>query len=118
MLNGVRPGSSGAAGSPTRYDRRMKPQTLIGIAALVATTAQAQSDLDIQRFERHVETHDLAPQGGNCVVSLTLNSAGYIAAMNLSKCATKAQASALARLGAALPFPSSTTVSRDVSLRL
>ena len=109
---------SRAASTLTRYDPRMKLQTLLGIAVIAATTVQAQSDLDIQRFERHVATHDLAPQGGNCVVSMTLNSAGYIAAINLSKCATKAQASALTRLSAALPFPSSSTVSRDVSLRL
>ena len=87
-------------------------------AALLNGAAAFWNSQGGQRFERHVETHDLAPQGGNCVVSLTLNSAGYIAAMNLSKCATKAQAAALARLGAALPFPSSSTVSREVSLRL
>ena len=72
----------------------------------------------MQRLERHVETHDLAPQGNNCVVSFTLNGAGYIATMNLGKCAAKDQASALMRLGAALPFPASSTVSRDVSFRL
>ena len=82
------------------------------------TTVQAQTDLDMQRMERHVETHDLAPQGSNCVVSFTLTAAGYIATLNLSKCTAKDQASALARLGAALPFPSSSTVSRDISLRL
>jgi hypothetical protein len=96
----------------------MKLPTFLGIAAIATTTVQAQTDLDVQRLERHVDTHDLAPQGSNCVVSFTLNGAGYIATMNLSKCAAKDQASALARLGAALPFPSSSTVSRDVSLRL
>jgi hypothetical protein len=95
----------------------MKLLTLFGIAAIGATTVQAQSDQDMLRFERHVETHDLTPQG-NCVVSFTLNSAGYIATMNLSKCPARDQANALTRLGAALPFPVSSTVSRDISLRL
>jgi hypothetical protein len=95
----------------------MKTLAIFGIA-LVATTVQAQTSQDMERFERHVETHDLLPQSGRCVVGLTINSAGYIVAMNLSKCATKDQPSALARLGAALPFPVSSTVSREVSIRL
>lgn len=86
--------------------------------AIAATAVRAQTAQDVQRVERHIETHDLTPQGGNCVVSLTLNAAGYVAAINLSKCGSKDQASALARLGAALPFPVSSTVSREVSIRL
>lgn len=86
--------------------------------AIAATTVQAQTAQDVQRVERHIETHDLMPQGGKCVVSFTLNSAGYIATINLSKCGAKDQASALTRLGAALPFPVSSTVSREVSIRL
>ena len=85
---------------------------------ITATAVQAQTAQDVQRVERHIETHDLTPQGGNCVVTFTLNAAGYIAAINLSKCGTKDQANALARLGAALPFPVSSTVSREVSIRL
>jgi hypothetical protein len=96
----------------------MRTLTLLCGIALVAGTVAAQTNQDLERFERHVATHDLAPQGGRCVVGLTLNGAGYIVAMDLSKCATKDQASALARLGAALPFPVSSTVSREVSLRL
>lgn len=95
----------------------MKRLTLFGIAAMAGAAVHAQTDQDIARFERHVETHDLTPQS-NCVVSFTLNTAGYIAAMNLSKCPAKDQGNALARLGAALPFPTSSTLSRDVSLRL
>jgi hypothetical protein len=86
--------------------------------ALAAAAGHAQTSQDLERFERHVETHDLQPQSGRCVVGLTLNAAGYIVALDLSKCATKDQASALARLGAALPFPVSSTVNRQVSLRL
>lgn len=84
---------------------------------MATATAQAQTEQDIQRFERHVETHDLAPRG-NCVVSFTLTNAGYIAALNLSKCAAKDQSGALSRLSAALPFPASSTVGRDITLRL
>jgi hypothetical protein len=96
--------------------------TLLGIAGTVAivgtaATARAQTEQDVLRFERHVGVHDLTPQG-NCVVSFSLNTAGYIATLNLTKCPAKDQASALTRLGAALPFPVSSTVSRDVSLRL
>jgi hypothetical protein len=105
--------------SPTRYDCRMKRLMILATAAIATTgTIQAQTDQDIARFERHVATHDLAPQGSNCVVSFALNGAGYITTLNLSKCAGKDQASALTRLGAALPFPTSSTVSREVSLRL
>ena len=103
--------------SSTRYDPQMKLLPLFAMAAIAATTVQAQTEQDILRFERHVETHDLTPQG-NCVVSFTLTSAGYIATLNLSKCAAKDQASALTRLAAALPFPTSATVSRDITLRL
>jgi hypothetical protein len=98
----------------------MKGPTLFGIAALAVTAAtagHAQTEQDVLRFERHVETHDLTPQG-NCVVNFSLTTAGYIATMNLSKCPAKSQGSALTRLGAALPFPVSSTVSREVSLRL
>ncbi|HLF11342.1 MAG TPA: hypothetical protein VJA26_09005 [Gammaproteobacteria bacterium] len=95
----------------------MKLLPLLAMAVIAVTTVQAQTEQDMQRFERHVETHDLTPQG-NCVVSFTLTSAGYIAAMNLSKCAAKDQASALTRLAAALPFPTSATVSREITLRL
>jgi hypothetical protein len=95
----------------------MKRITLFGIAALASTAGHAQTEQDVLRFERHVETHDLTPQG-NCVVSFSITTAGYIATMNLSKCPAKDQRSALTRLGAALPFPASSTVSRDVSLRL
>jgi hypothetical protein len=100
-----------------RYHQPMKVLALCGMTFLAATT-QAQTNQDIERFERHVEAHDLLPESGRCVVGLTLNGAGYIVAMDLSKCATKDQASALARLGAALPFPVSSTVSRVVSIRL
>ncbi len=86
--------------------------------AITASAVRAQTAQDLQRVERHIETHDLTPQGGNCVVSFTLNAAGYIAAIDLTKCGTKDQAGALARLGAALPFPVSSTVSREVSIRL
>jgi hypothetical protein len=95
----------------------MKIAALCGMALVVAAV-HAQTGQDMERFERHVETHDLLPQSGRCVVGLTLNGAGYIVALDLSKCATKDQASALARLGAALPFPVSSTVSREVSIRL
>jgi hypothetical protein len=98
----------------------MKQPTLCGIAALAVTVAaagHAQTEQDLLRFERHVDAHDLTPQG-NCVVSFSLTTAGYIATINLSKCPAKDQGSALTRLGAALPFPVSSTVSRDVALRL
>lgn len=95
----------------------MKLLPLFAFAALATATAQAQTEQDIQRVERHVESHDLAPRG-NCVVSFTLTNSGYIAAMNMSKCAAKDQAGALTRLSAALPFPASSTMSRDITLRL
>ena len=96
----------------------MKLANLVVLAAFAATAAQAQTEQDVQRFERHVNTHDLTSSAGNCVVGLTLNQAGYIAAIDLSKCAGKDQVSALLRLSAALPFPTSTTVRREVALRL
>jgi len=104
--------------SSTRYDQRMKRLLLFGIAAIAATTVQAQTEQDMLRVERHVESHDLTPQGSNCVVSFTLTNAGYIATMDVSKCAARDQASALTRLAAALPFPASSTVSRAITLRL
>jgi len=113
----IPPAASRAKRSSRRYDLRMKRLPLVALAAIVAAAAQAQTEQDVQRLDRHVQTHDLAPQG-NCVVTFTLNGAGYIATLDLSKCAAKNQANALTRLGAALPFPVSSTVSRNVSLRL
>ena len=97
---------------------KLLPLFAMAAAAVAVTTAQAQTEQDMLRFERHVKSHDLAPQGGNCVVSFTLTGAGYIATMNLSKCAVKDQAGALTRLAAALPFPVSSTVTRDITIRL
>jgi hypothetical protein len=96
----------------------MKPLLLAGLAAIAAANVQAQTEQDMRRFERHVEAHDLTAQGGNCVVSFTLTNSGYIAALDLSKCAAKDQAGALTRLAAALPFPVSSTVGRDITMRL
>ena len=104
-------------GSVTRYDRPMKPLALVAVLVFAAAAALAQTEQDVQRLERHLDAHGLTPQG-NCVVSFTLTGAGYIATLDLSKCPGAAQESALARLAAALPFPSSSTVGREVSLRL